>query len=93
MGMFRKKDSKKARSSQQQAQRANAKQIAPQKAFCRVCGTRRDFSKCWVRVNPLQKCPGCGTTLIKRQGFMVQKNRLKDGACPDCQREIPGRWG
>ena len=37
-------------------------------------------------------CPGCGTTLIKRWGFLVVRNSLKDGACPRCGRKIPGVW-
>ena len=37
-------------------------------------------------------CPGCKKTLVERHGFRVLKNRIKDGACPDCGREIPGRW-
>ncbi|HWN99883.1 MAG TPA: AmmeMemoRadiSam system radical SAM enzyme [Blastocatellia bacterium] len=37
-------------------------------------------------------CPGCNATLIERYGFRVVKNRIKDSACPDCGRLIPGRW-
>ena len=37
-------------------------------------------------------CPGCKKTIIERHGFRVQKNRINDGTCPDCAREIPGRW-
>jgi pyruvate formate lyase activating enzyme len=37
-------------------------------------------------------CPGCGTTLITRSGFLVMENRLTDGTCPDCGREIAGIW-
>jgi pyruvate formate lyase activating enzyme len=37
-------------------------------------------------------CPGCNATLIERYGFRVLTNRIKDGTCPDCAREIPGRW-
>lgn len=35
-------------------------------------------------------CPGCGKTVIRRQGFQVLKNRLKNGACPDCGERIHG---
>lgn len=38
-------------------------------------------------------CPGCGKTVISRRGFSVEKNTLKDGACPGCKRAIPGLWG
>ena len=37
-------------------------------------------------------CPGCKATLIERYGFRVLKNRIKDGACPQCARQIPGVW-
>jgi pyruvate formate lyase activating enzyme len=37
-------------------------------------------------------CPNCRATLIERYGFRVRKNRIKDGACPDCHAKIPGRW-
>ena len=37
-------------------------------------------------------CPGCKKAVVERHGFRVLKNRIKDGACPDCGREIPGRW-
>ena len=37
-------------------------------------------------------CPDCGQTLITRVGFIVDQMRVRDGRCPDCQREIPGIW-
>ncbi len=37
-------------------------------------------------------CPGCGTRLIHRLGFRILENRLRDGRCPNCGREIPGVW-
>jgi pyruvate formate lyase activating enzyme len=37
-------------------------------------------------------CPGCGKVLIRRVGQAVAENRLKNGACPDCRRRIPGIW-
>jgi pyruvate formate lyase activating enzyme len=36
-------------------------------------------------------CPKCGKLLIKRFGFAVMKNLIKDGKCPDCQTKIAGR--
>jgi pyruvate formate lyase activating enzyme len=39
------------------------------------------------------RCPGCGATLIERQGFTVRANRLRDGACPKCGVVLPGIWG
>jgi pyruvate formate lyase activating enzyme len=37
-------------------------------------------------------CPKCGEILIRRLGFKVLANRLRDGACPACAEAIPGRW-
>lgn len=37
-------------------------------------------------------CPSCNELLIERYGFTVRKNRLIDGSCPNCKREIPGVW-
>jgi pyruvate formate lyase activating enzyme len=37
-------------------------------------------------------CPNCHAILIERYGFRVLKNRIKGGACPDCNSTIPGRW-
>jgi pyruvate formate lyase activating enzyme len=37
-------------------------------------------------------CPGCHKMLIKRQGYIVVQNNLKDGCCPVCGRKIYGVW-
>ena len=37
-------------------------------------------------------CPGCKSLLIERKGYFILQNRLKDGHCPDCGREIYGVW-
>ena len=37
-------------------------------------------------------CPGCKKLLIERSGYAVLQNRLKDGRCPDCEKEIYGVW-
>jgi pyruvate formate lyase activating enzyme len=37
-------------------------------------------------------CPGCGELLIERYGYRIQAMRIKDGACPNCSRQIPGVW-
>ena len=37
-------------------------------------------------------CPHCNTLLIERHGFYVRQNRLRSGACPNCQTAIPGVW-
>ncbi len=38
-------------------------------------------------------CPGCGDAVIERSGYSVPRVHLKDGRCPACRTEIPGRWG
>lgn len=37
-------------------------------------------------------CPSCGKELIKRYGFYVEENHLREGRCPSCNLEIPGIW-
>jgi len=37
-------------------------------------------------------CPGCRALLIERVGYRILKNRIPDGRCPDCSRQIPGVW-
>ena len=37
-------------------------------------------------------CPSCGKFLIKRQGFIVEENRMKGSACPFCNESIAGVW-
>jgi pyruvate formate lyase activating enzyme len=37
-------------------------------------------------------CPGCKNLLIERVGYTILQNRLKDGCCPDCSKEIYGVW-
>ncbi len=40
------------------------------------------------------RCPGCGSLLVERFGFEVLRTRLDTaGKCPDCGRDVPGRWG
>lgn len=35
-------------------------------------------------------CPNCQKLLIRRQGFWVEENRIKDSRCPFCQTTIAG---
>lgn len=35
-------------------------------------------------------CPSCKVLLIKRYGFTICSNRIKNGMCPDCGTTIPG---
>jgi pyruvate formate lyase activating enzyme len=37
-------------------------------------------------------CYQCGTPLIKRFGFQIIENKLKEGRCPDCGAMIDGVW-
>ena len=37
-------------------------------------------------------CPGCKGLLIERKGYFILQNRLKEGRCPDCNKEIYGVW-
>ncbi len=37
-------------------------------------------------------CPNDGVLLIKRTGFTVVSNRIKDGRCPECGEKIAGIW-
>jgi len=38
-------------------------------------------------------CPGCGKLLVRRTGYNVRTEGLKDGKCAGCGRAIPGVWG
>ena len=37
-------------------------------------------------------CPSCGEDVIRRSGFRVQSNRIRQSCCPACAAEIPGLW-
>jgi pyruvate formate lyase activating enzyme len=37
-------------------------------------------------------CHKCGKIVIRRIGFTVVENKLKDGKCPNCGEAIPGVW-
>jgi pyruvate formate lyase activating enzyme len=37
-------------------------------------------------------CPGCGSMVIQRAGFLVLANDLENGRCAHCRNEIPGIW-
>lgn len=37
-------------------------------------------------------CPSCGQTLIRRSGFGVTSNEVRNGRCPECGTEIAGVW-
>ena len=37
-------------------------------------------------------CHACGELLIRRVGYHIEKNRIRQGCCPDCGAGIPGVW-
>ena len=37
-------------------------------------------------------CPVCGELLIRRCGFAIESNRIKDGTCPECAFVLDGVW-
>jgi len=37
-------------------------------------------------------CPNCKKLLIERVRYIIRRNRLKNGCCPDCGKEIYGVW-
>jgi pyruvate formate lyase activating enzyme len=37
-------------------------------------------------------CPECGEVLIRRVGFTVRANAIRNGRCPRCSHAIPGVW-
>lgn len=45
-----------------------------------------------VATAAITQCPGCGYELLIRSGFGVLENRLEEGCCPKCSREIEGVW-
>src|SRR5262245_60555882 len=38
------------------------------------------------------RCPGCDAVLIRRDWHAIRRYRLDGDRCPDCGREIPGRF-
>ena len=38
------------------------------------------------------RCPKCGEVLIERLGYSIQKNNLREGACPKCVAPVDGVW-
>jgi pyruvate formate lyase activating enzyme len=37
-------------------------------------------------------CPSCGGLLIKRYGYIIEKNLLAGGKCPGCGKAVDGIW-
>jgi len=38
-------------------------------------------------------CPKCKKVLIKREGYLIRENKIRDGKCPYCGAKIYGVWG
>ena len=38
------------------------------------------------------RCPGCGRSIVRRRGFELLENRVRDGRCADCAAPIAGVW-
>ncbi len=37
-------------------------------------------------------CPQCGEMLVRRLGYEILSNRVRQGECPECGCKIPGTW-
>ena len=37
-------------------------------------------------------CPACGGLLVKRYGYIIEKNLISRGACPGCGQAVDGIW-
>ncbi len=38
------------------------------------------------------RCPNCRTVLIRRMGYRIIQNTIKDGKCPNCNMPVSGVW-
>jgi pyruvate formate lyase activating enzyme len=38
------------------------------------------------------RCPSCEELLIRRVGYRILKNKIKEGSCPNCGTSIEGIW-
>ena len=38
------------------------------------------------------RCPSCGIEVVKRQGFRIVSNTIKNGICPSCGKKVDGIW-
>jgi pyruvate formate lyase activating enzyme len=39
------------------------------------------------------QCPSCEKVVIRRYGFLIRENKIKEGKCSYCGQSIPGVWG
>jgi pyruvate formate lyase activating enzyme len=70
----------------------------PVRTLVDVYRTARDAGMRYVYIGNMRSraestfCHSCGVLLIRRVGYHVPENRLKQGRCPDCNTSIPGVW-
>ena len=69
-------------------QSSGARALVEQQAVCRICNDYRQFSKCWLRMEPLRKCMACGAD-FPDPALLYRRNQP---ACPKCGEylEQPG---
>ena len=67
---------------------STARPLAGHEAFCRVCNRRQQFSRCWLRVDPIRQCPCC-KTVFENPGALYKEVQP---ICPRCGEylEQPG---
>ncbi|MBI4556148.1 MAG: hypothetical protein HY706_01070 [Candidatus Hydrogenedentes bacterium] len=70
------------------AQPSGANPTMGRRAFCRICNDYRNFSKCWLRAVPLNRCMCCGTVFDSPAKFYQRSLPV----CPKCGEylEHPG---
>ena len=54
---------------------------------CTTCMKATSTAKALTRT-----APACSKILVRRSWHNVLENSIRDGACPSCGHEIPGRW-
>lgn len=82
--LFGKKDG--AESPQKKV--SQARPTVGRESLCRICSTRRQFTRCWLRVDMMTQCPGCGDEFQNPAQLYAQFQPL----CPKCEEylEQPG---
>jgi len=67
---------------------SQARPILGKRAFCRVCNSYQQFSRCWLRIDMLTKCPCCGFE-FPNAGLLYKQFQP---VCPRCEEylEQPG---
>jgi hypothetical protein len=64
----------------QSPQQESARAVMARSAYCRVCKADTQFTRCWLRIRPLQKCPCCGQQ-FDNPAALYARNQP---ACPRC---------